>query len=385
MTVPAQVLVVDDTPANLLVVTAVLEPLDVEVVTAGSGEEALRRLLSNDFAVILLDIQMPDLDGFETARLIKARARTRSIPIIFLTALDRDLELEGYSTGAVDYLTKPFNPSVLRTKVAAFVELHRNARVIEDQRQQLAERLEERDRAQAALRAQAVELARSNAELERFASVAGHQLQEPLDVAAGLVELAVDRLGTQVPGEVTGALVQAGIGLREARAHLDDLLAYAAAGSAALHIVPVDLGELVDEVLRDRAADLDGVGASVTCDPLPTVLADRWQLGLVLANLVDNAVRYRSDRTLEVHVALSKVEDHWVLSIADNGVGIEAEGLSTLFTAFGNLDVTTTPSGVGLALCRRIVERHGGSIAATSIPGQGTTISLRLPDAEPVV
>ncbi|MEX2660104.1 MAG: response regulator [Acidimicrobiales bacterium] len=385
MTPRTPVLVVDDKPANLLAVEALLEPLELDVVSVPSGEEALRQLLSRDFAVILLDIQMPDLDGFETARLIKGRARSRSIPIIFLTALDRDLshQLEGYDAGAVDYLHKPFHPSVLRSKVAVFVELHRKAKIIDDQREELATRLEQRDAAQAALRAQAAELARSNAELERFAFVAGHDLQEPLDVVAGLVELAVDGLGADVAPDLASALAEAVAGLRGVRRHLDDLLAYAEAGTAELHLSPVDLSELVEEVLLDQAVHLEDIGATVTCDPLPTVQADRWQLGLVLSNVIDNAVRYRSERALAIHLGLSKVDDDWVVSIADNGAGIEPEGLSTLFTAFGGLDAGSPATGVGLALCRRILERHGGSIEASSVPGQGTTISLRLPSGPP--
>ena len=120
------VLLVDDRPENLLALTAVLEPLDVRLKTAGSGEAALRALLGEDFAVVLLDVQMPGLNGFDTARLIKARERSRHIPIIFLTAINKEDQyvFRGYEVGAVDYLFKPFNPDVLRSKVAVFVDLH---------------------------------------------------------------------------------------------------------------------------------------------------------------------------------------------------------------------------------------------------------------------
>lgn len=375
------VLVVDDVPANLLAVEAVLEPLELDVVTVGSGEEALRRLLHVTFAVILLDIQMPELDGFATARLIKARARTRSIPIIFLTALDRDLdhELEGYGTGAVDYLTKPFDPQVLRSKVAVFVDLHRQANLIEAQHLELAERLIERDRAEAALRAQAAELARSNAELERFAAVAAHELQEPLDVISGLVEVARLRLPAGSPPEPALALEEAGAALGEVRAELDSLLAYAEAGTTPLHVVPVDLDDLLAELVREDAARLDAIGATVTNDPLPVILADRWQIGLVLANLLDNAVRFRSDEPLEVHVGLSRDGADWVLSVRDNGIGIEPAAIPTLFTAFGAKGGEGGTASVGLGLCCRIVQRHGGAIDVDSVVGQGTTLSVRLP------
>ena len=123
---PASILMVDDRPDNLLALEAILQPLGYRLVQAHSGEEALRRLLHEDFAVILLDVQMPGMDGFETATHIKSRDRTRHVPIIFLTAISREVhhQLRGYDAGAVDYLAKPFEPSVLRAKVAVFVELY---------------------------------------------------------------------------------------------------------------------------------------------------------------------------------------------------------------------------------------------------------------------
>jgi CheY-like chemotaxis protein len=162
MTRPVPILAVDDRPDNLLAVEAVLAPLALDVIRATSGKEALRHLLTTDVAVILLDVQMPELDGYETARLIKARARTQNIPIIFLTARDRAVEheLTAYDTGAVDYLSKPFAPEVLRAKVQVFVDLYRQSRTIDEQRVMLERRLEERDRAEARLRSQTAELER---------------------------------------------------------------------------------------------------------------------------------------------------------------------------------------------------------------------------------
>jgi diguanylate cyclase (GGDEF)-like protein len=131
---PANILMVDDRPENLLALEAVLEPLGQNLVRANSGEEALRRLLVEEFAVILLDVQMPGLDGFETAAHIKQREKTRHIPIIFLTAISKDAHhaLRGYTVGAVDYIFKPFEPSVLRSKVSVFVDLYRLKRQAED-------------------------------------------------------------------------------------------------------------------------------------------------------------------------------------------------------------------------------------------------------------
>jgi CheY-like chemotaxis protein len=137
----AKVLLVDDRPENLLALEAILQGLDQELVTAGSGEEALKHLLTDDFAVILLDVQMPGMDGFETAEHIKRRERTRHVPIVFLTAIDREPHhaFRGYSVGAVDYLAKPFDPWVLRAKVSVFLDLWEKNRQLQDQADKLRE------------------------------------------------------------------------------------------------------------------------------------------------------------------------------------------------------------------------------------------------------
>src|SRR4051794_11488851 len=194
------VLIVDDRAENLLALEAVLEPLDLQIERATSGEGALRRLLAEnaeDVTAIILDVQMPGMDGFETAERIKARERTRHIPIVFLTAISTEMNnaLRGYETGAIDYVAKPFEPDVLRAKVAVLVELQRHARTIDRQRVLLAKRLEERDRAQAALARQTAELERSNAELARFATLLSTELRSPMPLVAGFLDLLRDRHG----------------------------------------------------------------------------------------------------------------------------------------------------------------------------------------------
>ncbi len=378
----APVLVVDDRPENLLAVEAVLEPLDLRILRANSGAEALRHLLVEDVAVILLDVQMPELDGFETARLIKARARTSNIPIIFLTALNREIEhqLEGYGTGAVDYLAKPFEPDVLRTKVAVFADLYRQAKTIENQRRQLERRLEERDRAEAALVAQAVELERSNAELERFAFVASHDLREPLQVVDGFLDLVQARHPEGGP-EAAELIARAREGIHGMSALVDDLLTYAKASAGEQRPEPLDLASLFEHVRAEMAPEIRAAGAVVTVDPLPKVYGDRWQLSLMLAHLLQNALKFRRGDEPEVHVGLTRQEDQWVVSVRDNGIGIDPAEVPRLFTIFGRLHPRETyaGAGVGLAFCRRVVERHSGQIWLDSLPGRGTTVSFTLP------
>ncbi len=375
------ILAVDDRPDNLLAVEAVLEPLALNVIRATSGQEALRHLLSTDVAVILLDVQMPGLDGYETARLIKARAKTQNIPIIFLTARDRAIEheLTAYDSGAVDYLAKPFAPEVLRAKVQVFVDLYRKSNTIVEQRELLERRLGERDLAEANLRLQTIELERSNAELERFAFVASHDLREPLQVVAGFLDLLRTRLDAD---DAAAALVgEATSGIEAMSGLVDDLLSYARASTEPQKPELLDLDELLAGVRAELSESLERSAVLLTSDPLPAVLGDRWQLGRLLLHLVDNAIRYRSEEPPQIHVGLTRRDAFWVVSVRDNGRGIDPLEIPRIFTILGRSHPREGEggTGVGLALCRRVVERHGGEIWIESVEGAGATVSFTLP------
>ena len=420
------VLIVDDRPENLLALEAVLEPLHLDVVRATSGEGALRRLLGDDgrdVAVIILDVQMPGMDGFETAEHIKSREKTRYIPIIFLTAISTESThaLRGYETGAVDYVSKPFNPDVLRAKVGVLVELQQHARTIEEQRVLLAERLVERDLAQATLARQTLELERSNAELERFATVVSTEMRDPMHLIAGFLDLLGDRHG-QALGEDGCALLGRAVDAADRLiGGVDQLLAYATVSTATHAADLVELDDVVEGVTRSLQGRLDHGGVTLTTDPLPAVTGDHWQLIRLLTHLVDNALVHAGPG-IEIHIGVSRRDGNWVISVRDDGAGMSETSRTRLFTLLGPGNGTRRPGGtnatsisnredgrnhpvasvraagdegdgeagpegvrgrgVGLAIARRIVERHGGSIWADSVPGQGTTISFTLPPGE---
>ncbi len=371
----ARVLIVDDRPDNLLALQATLEPLDVEVTQASSGPDALRELLHEDFAVILLDVQMPGMDGYETARMIKSRARSSDVPIIFLTAISRETEhqLRGYEAGAVDYLSKPFEPEVLRSKVLVFMALHEQARTIEAQNRLLAERLEERDRAQAALGRHAAELQRSNAELDRFASVVGHDLLEPLHVMSGLLEVLADRHREALADDGHLLVDRARARAAELTGRIDELLVEARGSVEPLRLEPIELDRVFDRACQELGPRFEEAGAVVRSDPLPRVVGDEWLLGQVFSHLLDHALRNGAAADPEVDVALSHRGDDWVISVHDNGPGMSEGETARLFASFADADAA------GLAACRRIVERHGGTVWAESFPGRGSAVSFTLP------
>jgi signal transduction histidine kinase len=381
------VLIVDDRAENLLALEAVLEPLDLQIERATSGEGALRRLLAEnaeDVTAIILDVQMPGMDGFETAERIKARERTRHIPIVFLTAISTEMNnaLRGYETGAIDYVAKPFEPDVLRAKVAVLVELQRHARTIDRQRVLLAERLEERDRAQAALARQTAELERSNAELARFATLLSTELRSPMHLVAGFLDLLRDRHGHGLDDAGVLLLDKATAAAERLFDSVEQLMVYATVPTDIHQREPVELDEIVDAVRHALQARLEAARATITSDPLPAIVGDRWQLQRLLTHLVDNALAHTHEG-VEIHIGLSRRDDCWVVSVRDDGPGVPEQSLPGLFTLLGGPSPDEGgPAGVGLPIARHIVERHGGTIWADSVPGQGTTISFTLPAAE---
>lgn len=379
MTAPARVLMVDDRPDNLLALEAVLEPLDAQLVRAGSGEEALRALLAGDFAVIILDVQMPGMDGFETAQLIKAREKTRHVPIIFLTAISGEAEhhLQGYRSGAVDYVYKPFNPEALRAKVAVFLELWRQGNLLVRQRAALADQLGEVERLNG-------ELERSNAALERFGSAAAAEIQEPLDNVAGLLDLLCSRHGRALGGEAGLLMARAEANVARVRDRVGTLLEYARASGDRFRLDPVSLEEVVADAARARAGVLQSAGVQVVTGDLPEVRGDRAQLVKLFGLLMDNAVRHGGVRPLTVGVDAEVGPVLVTVTVCNDGNPISAEVRPRLFTLLplGDNGVGGSRAPAGLAVARRIVEGHGGVIWCGP-PDAGASISFTLPTVRP--
>lgn len=395
-----KILLVDDKPENIVALEAVLDDLGEDLIRAHSGKEALRACLEHDFAVILLDVKMPDMDGFETAALIRERERSSGTPIIFLTALKSEEHLfRGYYMGAVDYLHKPIVPEVLRSKVSVFVDLWRKTALTrkhaaELQRknaeleQQIAERLkaEENFRRLNAELEQRVqertqELSRSNEELRQFAYVASHDLQEPLRTVGSYAQLLAKRYRGQLDDtadEFVGYIVG---GVTRMHTLLNDMLAYSRVSETqGKPLEPASLETVLQTALLDLELTIHESGATVTHDPLPEVMCDAVQIGQVFQNLIGNAIKYKGVDPPRVHIAAAKQEGDWVLEVSDNGIGIKAEYYDRIFGIFKRLHGRELPgTGMGLAICKRVVERHGGRVWVTSEPGKGSKFYFSLP------
>lgn len=372
---PARVLVVDDNERNLLAMRATLEPLGEEVICVSSGAEALKALLRAEFALILLDVQMPVMNGIETASLIRMRERTRLVPIILFTAHDSlpSLIARGYEHGAVDYLIKPVDPSILRSKVWFFVELWRRGRQLEERARDVA-------RAEAA-EAHALE----GAEFERrLLGIVSHDIRSPLTaVKATAKKLLKDGAKDEAQQRALLRIVRGTSRMEQLTALFLDVSRARWGGGIRLSLKDADMRELcqsaVDElqaVNPDSRIELlfdDGDSAGVW-DPL--------RIHQVLTNLLSNAVKY-GDSAAGVQVRCAFGGPLVTISVHNDGEPIAPALQSILFEPFtrgGHPESTVHESvGLGLYIVREIVRAHGGAIAVESKQGSGTTFSVTIP------
>jgi signal transduction histidine kinase len=371
---PASLLLVDDEPANLAALEVVLAPLGQRLVMARSGREALRHLLRDDYAAILLDVRMPGMDGFETAELIRARPASQSTPILFITAFpDAEQDLQrAYRIGAADVIFKPFVPEFLRTKMGVFVELYQQQRSIRE------------------LLAQAQESSRAKSE---FLNMAAHELRTPLAVLVGYMSMLADGTFGELTADwqrVLQILSQKGDELNRI---VDSLLTAARieAGTMSSRLVEYDLREVARQALRKATPQAELLDAELHLD-LPDqplfVQADPGHLSRIVDNLVNNALAYSRGRPW-VRLAVRGGE-HAMLTVEDHGVGIPPDAHERIFDRFVRLDSVEEPlqpgTGLGLYISRELARRQGGELEVVdSQPGRGTTLALRLKLARPTL
>jgi signal transduction histidine kinase len=369
------ILIVDDMPANLGVLTTHLEREGYTAVVAQGGEECITRAQFVRPDLILLDVMMPGLDGFETCRRLKSAPETRDIPVVFMTALtDTGDKLTGFSVGGIDYVTKPLDGAEVLARIDTHLTLHNLRRELAQQNEQLQHEIAARRETEDALR-------RSNTELEQLAYVASHDMQEPLRMVASYLQLVAQRYRGQLDADADEFIGYAVDGAKRMQALINDLLAYSRLGTKARPFEPTDCDKVVDIALGNLAIARADSGAQVTRDPLPRVMGDASQLLQLFQNLLANAFKFKRADPLQVHIGAQAIDGAWRISVSDNGIGIAPEYFERIFVLFQRLhgrgDYPGT--GIGLALCKKIVERHGGAIAVESTEGQGSTFSFTIP------
>ena len=394
----ATILVVDDKQSNTLALQALLEPLGEQIVLASSGREALRYLLRNEVAVILMDVQMPEMDGYETASLIRERPCTRYTPIIFITAINTDEQhaFQGYSVGAVDYITKPFNPNTLLSKVGVFVELFQKEKQLREQTEKLhraemdalelkqreRERELEQEKIRAVNRLLEEKVRERTAELEAFCYSVSHDLRAPLRGIHASTSILAQELGSDVNEERRKALERVKQSAKKMDELISALLSLSRITRSEIHTTSVDVTRLAEAVVEDiRSAD-PGRTVSVEIHPDMVANGDPVLLRNMLYNLIGNAWKFtagQSEGRITIGVS-SPVDGRQIFYVKDNGVGFDQHYVHKLFQPFERLHSAESypGSGVGLATVLRIVRKHGGNVWAEGEEGKGAQFFFTL-------
>lgn len=375
----ARILIVDDLPEKLLVYSSLLADIDADIVQANSGTEALRRVLEGSFAVILLDVNMPDIDGIETATLIRGHRNGRNTPIIFITAYADEMQTaRGYALGAVDYILSPVVAPVLRTKVRVFVDLYNAHAALALAKQELESRVKERT----------AELEHLSRLKDEFLATMSHELRTPLNAIFGWVTLLRTRRLDEPTQERALETIE-----RNARAQkrlIEDLLDVSriVTGKVALEIMPVDPRRVVEAALETMApaAQTKGIMIEPRLDGMiasTRVRGDFARLQQIVCNLLSNAIKFTPTGG-RVEVTLANVEGQVEISVTDTGQGIKSEFLPLVFERFrqedGSISRRHGGLGLGLAIVRHLVELHAGSVQAFSEgEGKGSRFVVRLP------
>lgn len=380
------ILLVDDEKANLDALEAILESQEgYRLLRAMDADRALRLLLENDVAAIVLDIKMPGVSGFELAQLIKGAKKFRQIPIVFLTAymLDDQDVLAGYGAGAVDYLTKPVNPQIFRHKIAVFADLFRKTRALAELNEHLEARVQERtselEKSEAALRA-------ASHQKDAFLATLAHELRNPLAPVRTGLHLLLE-MPTQSP---TAARTLAAMNRQVDHMVrlIDDLLDVSriSRGMVSLQKSEVDLGAMIEGAIETIAPSLDKRKQTISVSSKERLSAfiDATRVGQIVGNLIHNASKY-SPVGAEIVVELARDGDRGLISVVDHGAGIPEDQLTHVFDMFAKIERSTPNSGgglgVGLALSRLLAELHGGTLDVSSAgEGLGATFTLSLPD-----
>ena len=399
------ILIVDDVRANIIALSKILELHGLEVDSAESGEEALRKILKVNYSLIILDVQMPGMDGFEVAETLAGSNRTREIPVIFLSAVNKEKKFisRGYETGGVDYITKPVDPDLLILKVKTFLKLYEQKNELRHMRDLLSKEIEIRREAQenleqkvaertAELLANNEELEMRNHELQQFSWVVSHDLKEPIRKIEMFTKIVKERY---LPDEEKALdYVNRTLSSAERMSRLiTDLLDYSRLSAT---VVPekTSLVTIINEVLSDFDYLIEQKDARVVLDNLPEITCVPSQIRQLFQNLIGNSLKFTREgvaAVIEVTAEIVAEKDFDSTAdpngkfarivVKDNGIGFDEIYLEKIFRIFQSLNDRKSyeGTGIGLAIAKKITEKHNGIITAKSRTGEGASFILVLP------
>ena len=399
------ILIVDDLSENLLALRKTLEVHNLQVDTAQSGEEALKKILKQNYSLIILDVQMPGMDGFEVAEILAGSNRTKDIPVIFLSAVNKQKKFisKGYETGGVDYITKPVDPDLLILKVKTFLKLSEQKIELKNIRDILSKEVEIRKAAEENLEAKVEERTRElikkneelefrNHELQQFSWVVSHDLKEPIRKIEMFIKMIKERYLTD--DEKALDYVDRTVRAAQRMSKLiTDLLDYSRLSS---DVAPekTDINAVVDEVVSDLDYLIEKSNAIVIKKDLPKVTGVPSQLRQVFQNLLSNSLKFtKKDISPIIQISGEIIADKHIdapqdangqycrITVKDNGIGFDEQYLDKIFIIFQSLNDRKKyeGTGIGLAIAKKIIEKHNGLITAKSTPGEGATFLIVLP------
>lgn len=365
------ILIVDDRPENLISLENLLKEDDVIIYKAQSGIEALELLLKHGFALALLDVQMPDMNGFELAELMRGKEKTKNIPIIFVTAgaIDAQHTFMGYDAGAVDFLYKPLDTRIVKSKVKVFKELEQQRLIIQDQLTQLSQALKWRD---------------------DFLSIASHELKTPITsmrLQTQMTERSLQKSDTKIlsPDKLEKYFATSNKQLDKLTRLIDDLLdtTRIRAGKLTVEPVEVNFSKLMEDILERYEDQLDNAKCQLQLDIQKDVMVfcDPFRAEQVIINLISNAIKYAHAKPISIK--LHQEHGQAFVTIKDNGPGIAPEKLDAIFERFkrGNKHEGISGLGLGLYIAKQVMDAHHGSITVKSTPGLGSAFTIIFPNS----
>lgn len=410
-----EILIVEDSPTQALLLQNILENHGYKISCARDGRAALEALKGQKPTLVITDIQMPGMDGYELCHAIKTDARLKDLPVILLTSLSAPQDIvRGLECGADNFVVKPYEEEFLISRIhfiLANQELRKTSCAemgiaiffagekyfITSDRLQILnlllstyetalQRNMELAHAREVIEEKAQELSRSNDELERFAYVVSHDLQEPLRMIASYLGLIEKRYSEKLDAaghEFIGFAVD---GAKRMQTLIHDLITYSRVGTRGKPFSATDLESVFADALANLKIAREESGTTITHDALPTLNADPTQLLQLFQNLIGNAIKFRRKETPPaIHLSAQKQGSKWLFGLHDNGIGVDPQFFDRIFVVFQRLHERHEypGTGIGLAVCKKIVERHGGGIWVESKPGEGTTFFFTIPERAP--
>jgi signal transduction histidine kinase len=388
--IKAKLLIVDDLPENLLALEALIKREDRAVFKALSADEALSLLLEHEFALAILDVQMPGMNGFELAELMRSTEKTKSIPIVFVSAAGRELNyaFKGYESGAVDFLHKPLDIHAVKSKVNVFVDLYRQRKAMRMQVEALEQSRQEQEALLKQLQATQNELERAVRMRDDFMSIVSHEVRTPLN---GLIletqlrklHLAKDNADAFTMEKLRGMVDRDERQIQSLIRLIEDMLDVSRirTGKLSIRPGPFDLSELVSNLIEGFSAQITAAQSTISLHADEPVIGvwDEFRIEQVIANLLTNALRYGARKPIEVKVYSQDGEAR--VEVRDQGIGISPENQKRIFQQFERVASNHAIAGLGLGLfiSEQIVAAHGGQISVQSVEGEGSLFRVSLP------